>query len=1780
MKRCWTGVAALILLAALLATACAAAEEIKGSFNMLLLSGAQVSDDGSYAVCTPQDSSASKRFDYQLSYAFVVPNGQTVLPGELRFVVPRSVILDRNGECGNSYEMSIPEIEVAMKNPDGINPEVFLAYEETADGIMMTNFRELSAANYTGYVQISYQTTKETFYYPDYDSSAPALELKASMAYPRETGGETVLLEQKIPSIVLDTQFKALSAEKGYPTLHKLWQSSWGPRPDPAGEYWYLSWPVTTHIDSGSTQLYSYSIIESPGDVKNKEGDVLCGQEVVAYKLAGQDVVLSHSNRIDSPEETLILNRYDSVITRIPVRSVDAAVFWTTSNQIQIEVTPADEDATTHTMQAGAGFSYHKPYFDESAGKFTVWKRADGAYRRFNGDIYTSAEGSYAFHNSSMEGNECSRYDLNEFAEGNLNEYDGFDYAVWIYAESYPLTRDQKIWEEINAGKPENAEYTAAEMESAYGKLPVQYVLCDGTLQGESTVTLFVMDDSQGVENGLELTHEDFSFTSLQYQIVVSDAQYDEDTQSFVRRNVNTMLTQEDQLTFYACYGGSREYEKIAVVTLGPAPSAQVFVDGVQVDTENRIITLPQGTDAFMITTQNCYYDCVMGVVANLSLYPTERVLEYIADADHIAIRNQAQGREMAWDVQSETFKTYKVPDPNEDFVYARTSQRTASLEKKVVSGRNDVSNRQFVVSWCIEQMEQIRSGKDDSVKAIRQNGGVFFDLLPLGATLVESSVAVYSGNEFLSPSSFSIRQHANFRDHRTLVIITVMEPGDWYRVTFDTLHAWDIIKDIGTTADNVVAYQTGNREIAGGYPDNGAGLGAGREYLLDDLVEDDNGAKRFLYAQAYTDVSSLTSSSTGLSKRVKAVEDEQFDDETVVVAGGDYVYRLRFAADPGVGYSNMIFFDEIECEMKGNVNGEWFGTLREVDVSELSIKGIDAKVYYSERTGVTPFISDPAYVFSPEVWTLADGGTIPAQAKTIAIDMRKDVNGEDYVLENGSSVTVNLFLYAPKRLPDNMADENRYPQTYNGLTLMGTRIAEETGAKVDELRHIGPTTVEYVVAADIPVSKRSSRDSTKAIRGITFRLYGTSDYGTAIDLLQETDSRGNTVFRSVEKGTYILQEYASTPDWLLDTTEHTVVIDKSCRLTIDGELVPEGMYYTALNEPRIHGELVFTKKARAVGNYAEIGVPGISFRLSGTSGYGTPVELYETSDASGVVRFADVEMGSSYVLEELSGDWGADSAYLPLGTTLNVSISASGEASIDTTGVEHLVQTDEKGAGFIVWNERRFLDFTFYKRADGTGEFLAGAQFRLTGNADSGIYYEKTAESDENGCVRFEGIERGVYILSETKAPSRDGVNYQIDPTEYFVRIADNGTVTIEGMTFDDSLKGYVMTNEPANDNELIIYKKWVDYTADNRQPPELIVWTGEDIPIGLGCSVTYDANGGVFDGAYGQNVVRYYKDGQGNDLCAGEYKVPVYNVYADGSGLAQQMKFDGWKTSAGEAFDPAGAASLTENITVYAQWSLVMEYDCMNDVQTYTAPESGWYFLQAWGAEGGKDAAGMGGKGGYSEGYIYLSAGERLFVMVGGRGGDDVNNRSGAGGGWNGGGHAGTSGSSGGGGGMTHISLINNPVIRGEEWNADEKKTLLAAGGGGGGGVGGTRQGGYGGGLIAGDAHLPSGKGGRTEDPEYNGGLRGQGEDRSVGLTYSDGGGGGGGWYSGRQPNADAGAGGGSAYLNPVLTNARTIPANSEMPAPDGGTQIGQEDGGKVIITYIAGFEPVSGD
>ena len=306
---------------------------------------------------------------------------------------------------------------------------------------------------------------------------------------------------------------------------------------------------------------------------------------------------------------------------------------------------------------------------------------------------------------------------------------------------------------------------------------------------------------------------------------------------------------------------------------------------------------------------------------------------------------------------------------------------------------------------------------------------------------------------------------------------------------------------------------------------------------------------------------------------------------------------------------------------------------------------------------------------------------------------------------------------------------------------------------------------------------------------------------------------------------------------------------------------------------------------------------------------------------------------------------------------------------------------------------------------------------------------------------------------------------------------------------------------------------------------------------------------------------------------------------------------------------------------------------FDYTGAVQTFTAPTTGTYKLECWGAQGGNMDMYSGGKGGYVAGIIPLTSGTILYAYVGGQA--QAFNGAGISSSYEIAPHFGNSG-----GGATDFRLVKGSTWK--EFTSLKSRIIVAAGGGGANYrnievdngndtycIYGEGNGGYGGGLTGGEGQNKNNS--RTNYVTY-------GWAKAYGGTQTSGGipvatesflahdaktkeilaqyvgkfgyctcgetvlvqsGGGSGYYGGSVGNHGGGAGGSSFisghsgcnaisvsstesniihtgqanhYSGYVFTNTIMKAGNESMPSPSGGTETGHSGNGYAIITQVS--------
>jgi Glycine rich protein len=288
-----------------------------------------------------------------------------------------------------------------------------------------------------------------------------------------------------------------------------------------------------------------------------------------------------------------------------------------------------------------------------------------------------------------------------------------------------------------------------------------------------------------------------------------------------------------------------------------------------------------------------------------------------------------------------------------------------------------------------------------------------------------------------------------------------------------------------------------------------------------------------------------------------------------------------------------------------------------------------------------------------------------------------------------------------------------------------------------------------------------------------------------------------------------------------------------------------------------------------------------------------------------------------------------------------------------------------------------------------------------------------------------------------------------------------------------------------------------------------------------------------------------------------------------------------------------PSASAVLSNPTPVCVSGNCTINFDTTNDYYLWSAPTTGTYTFQVWGAQGGSalntngTVAQTGPLGGYSAGNYSLTSGQAVYVYVGGQGSGSNSVLTAVSGGFNGGGvgyNGSASGRAAGGGGASDIRIGGNAF----------SNRVIVAGGGGGGKLFtgyGNQSDGYGGGTSGasgntsnfsngwagnggGGTQSAGGAGGRNGGTGGAGTL-GIGGNGISSLHEYGSSGGGGGFYGGGGAGVGMSPGGGSGYVGGVTSSTITA-GDASMPNPAGGNMVGRSGNGFIRITYTFDSTP----
>ena len=1270
-------------------------------FHISFVNGAERENEKN--VWAPSDPAAGHAFIYRVDYTMSGAFSTDI--GAFKIELPLHILKDKSGNWADTF--SCPYRLRADADKDEKKPDFVYEIDETKNKVVIYNYKPYPTGE-AGYIEFAYETTKTTMEYMDMCAST-----KVNAKVYATNINATVTAEAEAEEIYIDTHATIAYTKKKQPALYYEWDNTWGTKPEDADQYLYLIWPVFSYINK-NTSAYNFYLNDTFHEANGT---------VVGYRFAGQ-TQFSETNHIDN----LISygDRYDYVLTKyskeIADKMLEESRGYTLHNDVEAKVSPIDHIDEETSATSSCDWYYKAPVYTGSKGDF--WAEKYGVYGNY-GVVYDTED--------------ISNYMLGEFEDGEIETLPNLKYYVIANGYPYPYTLSDEADGTINDA-----------LNGLYGKKNVNYCLIDDGISIENTA----------------LNDDDYDIAGIEINHLIRDAVFNSTTYEFQQTGVTDYKT-EDNFSLYVRTGSI--WEEAAVYNVKTKTYEKINERYIK-ESNGRKLSFTAGIKGVKCICSNAYYYTKLILYPEISLYRTSHVLSILKNATaKISVTNAAY-----FHVTQGDKKIFERATQGTDYV--QKVKRESEIKKDIIKTKNIKQESRFEILWNINAKETYVD--NSGVHYIYQNSGIFYDLLPAGCNLDISSLIVKESEKTLTNGEYDYEVIENYKNTgRMLLKINMITPTkNEYSLQYITSHDYSAITDYGKNLLNSTVYESGNARIGNGFPDNGGDI-TDKNILKD--IDPDTDAEKFIYAEARYEVNFPVAAVTGLKKMIKSSSSTTYSYNEKVHKNEKYSYQIRLTNDSTTKAKDLIFFDSLENfyqdsgQTEPTVTSDWKGELIGIDVAQFIYKGAKPIIYLSKEN-INPQDHHDLQERSMngnQIWIEHEKFKELYglnEAKAIAVDARNCNDGSDFILDEKDSVSFTIYMKAPEK--DN--SKKKDPVAYNNIFVSRTAIKEigEEVIEIPQFFHQDYTQAHYRITGDVSCKKIDATDVTNTIQGVSYQLTGISDYGTSYHETRTSNQAGEIIFTDIEKGKYELKEIYCSEDWQIDNETYIVFITETGETSIPALSQEKDIYYL-MDKPRIHANVLFEKKDSVTNSP----INGATFKLSGTSDYGTEYCLYAESNIIGRVAFNDIELGT-YELKEVKTPEG----YIKSNDVYAIEIDERGKVTFYSKNEEMTKNTQNY---YQITNEPyhsiRFLKSSTY----GNDIYLEDAEFSLIGISDYGTNVNMTAisgKAEDGGIVVFQFLEPGTYTLKETKAP--DG--YYVDPKSYSVVVQKSGAFEIKGLS------------------------------------------------------------------------------------------------------------------------------------------------------------------------------------------------------------------------------------------------------------------------------------------------------------------------------------------------------------------------------------------------------------
>ena len=887
-----------------------------------------------------------------------------------------------------------------------------------------------------------------------------ALTINSNKSVPKysETHNLSVQVKNMTKAMEVDLKQEHLTGKQG---VYFEWQDAWGTRPSDADQYFYVIWYADVTHPLGNTIPYTYQVIQEPSDGE------LVGVKKTLYN--GSAIGFTHSMHfLNTSTDTTFKDIGDSTsldtLTQIGLLPI-------------MKNYNRDTSVTVNGFQAGddwiyARFSMLKKYpislLEDAKNKGTDLAR-DGFNITNTVKVVTKRDNGMQSENSDTEKqtihvypyagvNHIWKYDVRIDETGGGTILPGTR-TFLLNDEDRDLsysTKDQTFFTHVESGalsepvfdknkrtytvKPYTAEITEGKFyDTTNLSLPDYYNKYIGKMQpyDDADITyksvIFSLDGYDAIKSSLGAWTEQTNPDKTKSRFSSIDL--------YTRKVGETNYTLYGKLTFDS--NGSAVFQ---------SQEGSILIKNA----EKTPIPLPSGIAGLRYEVHSSYFRFEFFARTTLTMHPTKNVKAILQ-------RDKNNGKKSTLSTDA-TVTFTESASPKAKAIQANTygqvlKQSSVTLtdltpwfqqEKKAVSKVKDDSSsglQDRVVEVSFNQLSSLwytlRPDRE-YLKSYVYPKGTLYDLLPIGVQVPKDSIELYGGARSYTKkmdyaTDYQVQEIQNWNGSgRTMLkidytlppkfadVLKYPSPGFEIKLRYHMLNSYSNIVDHGNSVVNTCALKidpsgTNNLvfEPADQVEKNFNNLKNHKS--LESLVGTDFSHWRFV--DATIGFNPVTVTQSGVVKKVQAKNDAVEKEETHAAIGTPYQYRLGYGTASNTRTDRLVFFDILDQGSrrgKTREDSDWQGVFDWVDVSSITNKpayGLTGEfanpVIYYATTIPKGYDLREVTTTGENVWSTSQPKD-KSSIKAIAVDCTKTNKGNDFILDQGASVSVYVHMTAP----------------------------------------------------------------------------------------------------------------------------------------------------------------------------------------------------------------------------------------------------------------------------------------------------------------------------------------------------------------------------------------------------------------------------------------------------------------------------------------------------------------------------------------------------------------------------------------------------------------------------------------------------------------------------------------------------------------------------------------------------------------------------------------------